>query len=245
VADRFARGDAHGAAVEIRTFPDPEGTARVVQCLLRGDYNRLGTRVMRALGEVPPWLAGSYVAQAGIVDRLAAGYPQLGAPGQMAVNYSRGVLGEMGAAGRVQCGGWWEDMGRKAGITITYPFLDPDLAALVWALPPELLRDDGLEKVVLREALSDLLPTSVAQRRDKAQALALMHAGLSEKIETVRAVAQGGPLVDHGVIHVDKLFRSIDRYLAGDLSLAPALWATVAVDRWLTYQSGGAEGLLA
>jgi hypothetical protein len=151
----------------------------------------------------------------------------------------------MGAAGRVQCGGWWEDMGRKAGIKITYPFLDPDLAALVWALPPELLRDDGVEKVVLREALADLLPASVAQRRDKAEALALMHAGLGEEIETVRAVAQGGPLVDHDVIHSGKLLCSIDRYLAGDLSLAPALWATVAVDRWLTYQSGQSEGLLA
>jgi hypothetical protein len=46
---------------------------------------------------------------------------------------------------------------------------------------------------------------------------------VSETIETVRAVAQGGPLADHSVIHVDKLLRSIDRYLAGDLSLAPTV----------------------
>ncbi|KWX06045.1 hypothetical protein TH66_00120 [Carbonactinospora thermoautotrophica] len=244
VADRFARGDGRGATREIRTFPDPEGTDRVAQGLLRGDYDRMGARVMRALGEIPPWLTRSYVAEAGIVDRLAAGYPQLGAPGHMAVNYSRGLLAEMGAAGRVQCGGWWEDMGRKVGIKITYPFLDPDLAALVWALPPELLRNDGVEKVVLREALSDLLPVSVAQRRDKAEALALMHAGLGRAIEKIRAVAHDGPLADHRVIDPEKLLSAIDRYQAGDHSLAPALWATVAVDRWLKYQSGEAEGPL-
>lgn len=238
VADRFARGDTEGAAREVQTCPDPESTHKVIQDLLDGGYDRMGTRVMRALGDVPPWLTGSYVAEAGIVDRLAAGYPQLGAPGQMAANYSRATLLEMGAAGRVQCGGWWEDMGRKTGVKITYPFLDPDLAALVWSLPPELLRDNGMEKVVLREALSDLLPASVVQRRDKADALVLMRAGLAEAIETVWAVAHGGPLADHGVIHTRKLLSCIDRYLAGDHSLAPALWATVAVDRWLRHQSG-------
>uniref|UniRef100_UPI003F496EC3 asparagine synthase-related protein n=1 Tax=Pseudonocardia sp. CA-138482 TaxID=3240023 RepID=UPI003F496EC3 len=233
VVDRFARGDIDGASGELRTFPDPAGIEQVVKGLLHGDYDREGARVLRALGEVPPWLGADYVSETGIVDRLAAGYPRLGEPGLMAVNYSRGVLGEMGAAGRVQCGGWWEDMGRKAGITITYPFLDPDLAALVWALPPELLRDGGLEKVVLREALSDVLPASVARRPDKAEALALMHAGLRVRIETVREVTRGGPLADHGVIHPGKLASCIERYLAGDLGLAPALWATTAVNRWL------------
>ncbi len=101
-------------------------------------------------------------------------------------------------------------------------------------MPPELLRDDGLEKVVLREALSDVLPASVAQRRGTAEALALMHAGLGEAVEVIRGVARGGPLTDHGVIQPEKLHSSIDRYLAGDLGLGPALWATVAVDRWLT-----------
>jgi asparagine synthase (glutamine-hydrolysing) len=236
VADRYALGDVDGATNELATFPDPAGTERVIQALLRGDHDRTGTRVMRALSEIPAWLSTGYVTESGIVDRLAAEYPQLGEPGEMTVNYSRAILGEMGAAGRVQCGGWWEDMGRKAGLKITYPFLDPDLTALVWSLPPQLLRDQGLEKVVLRESLADLLPPSVAQRGDKAEALALMHAGLTEAIDTVRAVAHRGPLVDHGVIHSDKLLGALDRYLTGDLKIAPALWATVAVNQWMTQQ---------
>lgn len=237
VADRLARGDAGGASAEIRTFPDPARTERVVQGLLRGEYDRDGARAMRALGDVPAWLTGRYIAETGIVDRLAAGYPWLGSPGTLTASYSRGVLGDLGAAGRVMCGGWWEDMGRKAGLAITYPFLDPDLAALSWALPPDLLRGGGLEKVVLREALSDVLPESVARRADKADALALMHAGLKEKIATVRKIAAGGPLADQGVIEPARLLSSIDRYLAGDLSLAPALWATAAVDQWLATRS--------
>ena len=120
-------------------------------------------------------------------------------------------------------------MGRQLGLKIVYPFLDPDLAALAWSLPPQLLRDQGREKVILREALADLLPSSVYERTDKAEAL--------EAIQSVRMIACGGPLVDLGIIHPGHLLAAIDRYLAGDHSLAPALWATTSVDGWLRHQN--------
>lgn len=218
VAARLSRSDSAGVAREIRTFSDPDGTYKVIHGLLDGQYDSVGARMMRALGEVPSWLTATYVSDTGIVDRLAAGYPYLGAPGHLAMSYSREVLAEMGAAGRVRCGGWHEDVGRKAGIKITHPFVDPDLAALM-----------------LRDALSDLLPMSVAQRTDQAEALAMSHAGLVEEIDTVRETAYGGPLADHGVIHPDRLLAAVDRYLAGDHALAPGLWATTFVNRWLRH----------
>lgn len=241
VADRHAAGDPAGARREIGTFPDPERVSRVIDGLLSGAYNRTADRVRRALCDVPPWLSSGFVADTGMVDRLAQSYPRLGEPGQMAVRYSRALMDEAGAAGRVQCGGWWEDTGRRSGVKLTYPFLDPDLAAFTWALPPQLLRDRGLEKVVLREALTDVLPDSVAQRRDKAEALALMHAGLGERADVLRSIAQGGPLVDYKVIRPDSLLASVDDYLNGRHELGPALWATAATDRWLAGQSGHAR----
>lgn len=240
VADRYAAGDPVGARREIGTFPDPGRVSRVIDGLLSGAYDRAPDRMRRALGDVPPWLSSGFVADTGMVDRLARSYPRLGEPGQMAVRYSRALINEAGAAGRVQCGGWWEDAGRKAGVKLTYPFLDPDLAAFTWALPPRMLRDQGLEKAVLREALGDVLPDSVARRRDKAEALALMHAGLRERADVLRSVAQGGPLADYRVIRSDRLLASIDDYLNGRHELGPALWATAATDRWLTGQSGHA-----
>lgn len=238
VADRHAVGDRDGARREITTFPSPERVARVVDGLLSGAYDRTADRTRRALHDVPPWLSSRYVADTGIVTRLARAYPRLGEPGQMAVSYSRALMDEAGAAGRVQCGGWWEDMGRKAGATITYPFLDPDLAAFTWGLPPQMLRDRGLEKVILREALRDVLPGSVTRRPDKAEALALMRAGLSERADVIRSVARGGPLADYGIIHPGKLLTAIEDYLAGRYDYGPALWATIATNRWLTGQAG-------
>ncbi|WP_337662257.1 asparagine synthase-related protein [Actinoalloteichus sp. AHMU CJ021] len=240
VADRIALGDTDAAHRELATFPDPDGTAKVVHRLLAGDYDTRGARVIRALRELPPWLSTAYVESVGIVDQLASTYPSLSPPGHIASSYSRALVAEAGAAGRAQCGGWWPDMGHRVGLTITYPFLDPDLAALVWSLPPVLLRDMGEEKVVLREALADRLPISVARRRDKAEALALLRAGLVEGIDQLHSMASESPLNDLGIIDCARLRNGIDRYAAGESGLGPALWATVSTHRWLTEINRGA-----
>ncbi|WP_156959416.1 asparagine synthase-related protein [Nocardia sp. BMG51109] len=239
VADRYARGDTSGAQRELATFPDPDAAARIVDGLLTGSYNRHGACIMRALADIPPWLSDRYLADTGLADRLADGYPELPQPGRLTIDYSRAMIAEAGAAGRVQCGGWWEDTGRRHGLAISYPFLDPDLAALTWALPPHLLRDNGIEKVILREALADELPTSIAVRPDKADARAMMHAGLRQSADQLRAVAHAGPLADHAIIDPDSLLSTIDDYVAGDDRHGPGLWATVAVNTWMNHHTGG------
>ncbi len=237
VAARCARGDIAGGDRELATFPEPASAEKIVKGLLTGAYDNLGARMARAVGDIPSWLGTNFLADANVLELLAEGYPRLGPAAHMVSAYSRGLMREMGAAGRVQCGGWYEDMGRRLGLKIAYPFLDPDLAAFTWSLPPQLIRDQGREKVILREALADLLPTSVYERTDKAEALALLHDGLSGAIESIRMIACDGPLVDLGIIHPGRLHAAIDRYLAGDHSLAPALWATTSVDGWLRHQN--------
>ncbi|GAB4590127.1 asparagine synthase-related protein [Nocardia sp. IFM 10818] len=238
VADRQALGDLRGAAEELTTFDNPAGAGAVVQALLTGSYDRRGARVQRALREIPPWLSPAYRERSGLVDRCAGSYPELGAGGGLTQAYSRALVSEAGAAGRVHCGGWWEDTGRRAGVQIRYPFLDPDLAAWTWALPPTLFRDKGIEKVVLRRALPEL-PAAVATRRDKADARVLMRAGLVRSSATIHAVADAGPLTDAGIIDPAALHAAVDDYAAGRAPVhGPALWATVAVDAWLTHIGG-------
>ncbi|WP_328397939.1 asparagine synthase-related protein [Nocardia sp. NBC_00416] len=239
VADRRVQGDTDGAARELQTFPDPVAAQRVVDALINGGYNHRGAKIMRALDDIPTWLSDRYLADTGLADRLADSYPQLDAPGRLAVDYSRSLIAEAGAAGRVHCGGWWEDAGRKNGLAITYPFLDPDLAAFTWGLPPHLLRNNGIEKVILRESLAPELPASIMQRLDKADARAMMHTGLRRSADQLRAVATSGPLVDHDVIEPDRLLTAIDEYLAGHDRHGPALWATTAVNTWMLHQQGG------
>lgn len=236
VADRIARGDPDAYA-EVSTFPDPKSAAAVIDHLLTGAYDSRQTRMRRAIADLPPWFTRTWSEDVGLLDRVADSYIELGPAGSITPRYSQALVTEAGAAGRAQCGGWWTDMGLRAGVTIAYPFYDPDLAALIWALPPELIRSGGYEKAVLRQALDGELPDSVKHRRDKAEALALLHAGLTSHPDILYAIANDSPLVELGIIDARRLTTSIDRYLNGHRQLAPALWELVATHQWLTAES--------
>ena len=236
VADRIARGDSEARA-EIATFPDPASTATIIDHLLTGAFNSRHARMSRAVADLPPWFTRAWVDQAGVLDRLADNYPELGPAGSITPRYSQALVAEAGASGRAQCGGWWTDMGLRTGVDITYPFYDPDLAALIWALPPELIRSGGYEKAILRRALDAELPSSVAHRRDKADALALLHAGLTAHAPALYALAASSPLVELHIVDPRRLTAAIDRYLNGHQPhLAPALWGLAATHQWLTTQ---------
>lgn len=238
VADRIACGDAVGGWQEVRSFSDPVQVRAVVTHLLNGDYDTPRARFQRALAELPSWFSRSWVDDAGILPRLADSYPHFGEPGGMTVAYSRALLSEAGAAGRAQCGGWWEDTGRRVGVEIKYPFLDPDLVALTWALPPRMFRDGGLEKVILRRALGKYLPRSVAERPDKADALTILNAGLLSNQDRLRALSKDSPLLDLGILDSRRFAAGLDRYLGGDHQQAPALWALHAVHEWVLEHQG-------
>lgn len=234
IADQMHRGEKGSAERDLATMPDPAAAWRVLEHLLTGGYTSAGTRAMQALDDIAPWLSATYLEQHNVVARMAAVYPRIGTPGKMASVYSQHLYGETGAAGRVQCGGWHEDMGRRLGHRIVYPFFDPDLVAFVWGLPPHLIRSDGVEKVILRRAFPEL-PQSIAQRPDKADALTLLHAGLAKSRPTINALTNSSPLIDLGIVDPAAMRRGIDRYYGGDLRLGPSLWASYAVNDWLIH----------
>lgn len=232
IADRIALGDASGWQ-EIDAFPFPERVCSVIDHLLAGDYDTPRARLERALSEVPPWFTQEWMDEAAVLSDLIDGYPTLGEAGGMTAAYSRSLFTEAGAAGRAQCGGWWEDTGRRVGVEIAYPFFDPDLASLAWALPPHMFRRHGLEKVILRRALNGYLPASVASRPDKAEALTILNAGLQANRNRLHDLGKDSPLIDLGVLDPVRFKAALDRYRGGELHHAPALWALYAVDEWL------------
>jgi asparagine synthase (glutamine-hydrolysing) len=69
------------------------------------------------------------------------------------------------------------------------PFLDPDLVEYVYRLPPHFkMRTDGSSKVVLRQAVSDIVPDWVLQRKKK---------------------GFGAPMASWLDAHMGQLFRSV------------------------------------
>lgn len=54
------------------------------------------------------------------------------------------------------------------GYEMAYPFLDRDLISLLMYMPGEMECHGGVQKGILREAMREILPTSISQRRWKA-----------------------------------------------------------------------------
>jgi asparagine synthase (glutamine-hydrolysing) len=62
----------------------------------------------------------------------------------------------------------WEDRNSMANsVEARVPFLDHRLVEFSYNLPDEFLEKDGINKRVLREAMTDLLPVQIKNRKDK------------------------------------------------------------------------------
>jgi asparagine synthase (glutamine-hydrolysing) len=71
--------------------------------------------------------------------------------------------GRMGTALALQ-----QRVGARFGVEFRFPFLDQDLVDFVLSIPPELWPAPSVGSRLHREAMGDLLPPSVRERRDKA-----------------------------------------------------------------------------
>jgi asparagine synthase (glutamine-hydrolysing) len=109
------------------------------------------------------------------------------------------------------------------------PFLDHRLVELAYGLPAEQLVEGGLTKRVLREALHDLLPPEVRDRRDKLGFVTperrFMNGALGQHARRVFGERRSR---DRGLVDVDETLRWIAAGKTGSF----ALWRALSVELW-------------
>jgi asparagine synthase (glutamine-hydrolysing) len=126
------------------------------------------------------------------------------------------------------------------GLEVRVPFCDHRLVEYVWNVPWDLKETGGIEKGLLRQAVADLLPPSIAYRRksiypaspDPAYATAL-RAQMTELLH--RSDAPLFDLIDHGALAAAF---AADPMLPGMIAVLPSPYACAAflldVNEWLT-----------
>ena len=141
----------------------------------------------------------------------------------------------------------YEDRNSMAhSIEARLPYLDYRLVELMFSLEPHHLIRHGRAKVILREAVGDLLPESVLQRTDKmgfqtpeAGWLAGPLAPFAEEVLTSRASRERG-YVDVGAAQA-----SIRRQADRGWEAGSPLWRAVSVELWAQTFLDGSERRLA
>ena len=136
---------------------------------------------------------------------------------------------------QVQCMEWNAKVGALHGLDVAFPFLDRDLIGFLMAIPGDVHAQDGVPRVLLREAMRGVLPDSIRARTWKSDFSQLVNMGLRDDaaaiLETMSTDCLG---VQCGYLAADRLAPELAR-------LAAALNGTDCVDGWDLADTYGLE----
>jgi asparagine synthetase B (glutamine-hydrolysing) len=93
-----------------------------------------------------------------------------------------------------------------------YPFLDRDLVGFLMAVPGELVCKNGVPKALLRSAMKGVLPTSIVERKWKADGSAEFNRGVARDLpQYLSLFREGAKTIELGLLDAEELSEGIER----------------------------------
>jgi len=185
-------------------------------------------RLVRRVGQtdIPAWIAPEFARRVGLQERLAPA----GVTPPFPTLAQRAIYQQLRS-------GWsateWEMLDRfesRRSMESRHPFNDRRLIEFALALPEDQRWRGGETKLILRRAARDLLPRSVAGRRDKGDFAYLFEQSIEAALE-----APGGRrlwLARDGMLRPDAVEQLSRRLRRGDSRVLGPLWMILATERW-------------
>ena len=139
---------------------------------------------------------------------------------------------------------YFEDRSSMAfSLEARVPFLDRRLVEFCLGLRPEHRLDGGYTKRILRQALADVLPPSVAARRDKKGYPTPFAAWLKGPLgDQVREVLLDKAAVDRGVLNAPVVASKLDAHRRGERDYAVEIFNWLALELWCRrFQDGNSD----
>jgi asparagine synthase (glutamine-hydrolysing) len=131
----------------------------------------------------------------------------------------------------------YEDRNSMAfSIEARVPFLDYRLIEFVFGLPPSARIHDGTTKVVLRRALSGIIPEAIRVRQDKIGFATPQEQWLRGPLRPVaEEVFASSSFAQRGYVQAECVRRMWRRLLAGEQRYSRAVWRCLNLELWLRY----------
>jgi asparagine synthase (glutamine-hydrolysing) len=121
----------------------------------------------------------------------------------------------------------------RHGIDFRHPLLDHRLLEFAASLPASQTFAAGRRKIILRNAVRDLLPAEVVERRDKIYPVAIVHRGLRERERArIQALMTDMRAARMGFVDEARLREEYRRYLAG-ATQSTLFWHSLTLEAWL------------
>jgi asparagine synthase (glutamine-hydrolysing) len=168
--------------------------------LVRGGRTRFETVTERT---IPPWFTEDFIRRHGLRRRILARQIPLSRSGFLTA-----------AALAFSAGDWltWY-AGVPHGVTMSRPYFDPRLLALVLALPSWVHAQPGPMKPVLAAALHDVLPEKIVMRSRKVHFGIFMN-GMTRQMDALERIIREAPIPE-GILHRPVLLDALAKAALG------------------------------
>jgi asparagine synthase (glutamine-hydrolysing) len=209
----------------------------------------LGRRILSRPWESrpPPWLRSGILETEGIIEEDREAYRQE-IDEQAGSVTERIRLWAFLHAGFTRTSSALFDMSLDEGVELRMPFYDKRIADFAWSRPPGDLSHAREHKVILRHAMSGILPDRVIAARPRRTGTTegyFRRAAKREFLGFARRASSGSRLGDLGLVDPDGFARAVDRWSEGDLTDEVLLFTSVCVEFWLRAQETSSSSRLA
>jgi asparagine synthase (glutamine-hydrolysing) len=165
---------------------------------------------------LPPWVRPEFVGRHGVLARARADARRTYASCRpTTLSFALSVL--RSRAGNAV--GW--SLASPGGMVITHPFLDPRVVRFGLGIQAHLPPQPGRLKPVLAEAMRDVLPAAILQRRSKGHFNEIYYLGLSRNLPALEDLIRKSPCDELGLVDRDSLIDGVRRAALGGSGVRP------------------------
>lgn len=138
---------------------------------------------------------------------------------------------------------WFNKMGSKHGLEITFPFLDRDLISFLMGIPGEMIVRKGVPKGILRKGLRHVIPDAIAERRWKGDSTLQVNNWMAQGYpEFVQLFQSDAMAVRFGYVREDAVKEEFprlrERIQGHDCSVTWEFGKLLGLELWLQAFSG-------
>jgi asparagine synthase (glutamine-hydrolysing) len=126
----------------------------------------------------------------------------------------------------------------QQGIDFRFPFLDRRLVEFSLGLPFHSIIRPGATKVILREAMTDILPELIRVRRTKGSIEARVIWSLNRERRRLDELLKAPILAELGCVQPAELRNAVDAARKGQLANTEYLLSTLVLETWLAVRAG-------
>ncbi|PFB60999.1 asparagine synthetase B [Bacillus sp. SH7-1] len=118
------------------------------------------------------------------------------------------------------------------GMEARHPFLDRELVEFLIAIPMEQKLQGSIKKLILKNAMKEILPEPIRKRIDKTAHYSVIYSGLQREWPEMAKAYSKGYLADLGLVDHEGFKKDLHLWRQGETNNVDYLWTIATLELW-------------